>query len=43
MLDRNLINEKDHNMAEQLKEYRFPPSLEDRKRTILSPHFDLDR
>ena len=43
MLDKNLIDVADHDMADQLKHYRFPPSIEDRKRTILSPHFDLDR
>lgn len=43
MLDRNLVVEQDHDMADQLKERRFPPTLADRKRTIQSPHFDIDR
>jgi len=43
MLDRGLVVEQDHDMADQLKERRFPPTLADRKRTIQSPHFDIDR
>ena len=41
MLERTLVDMDDHNMGEQLKERRFPPTTSDRKRTIQSPHYDL--
>lgn len=42
MLSKTLIEVDDLNMAEQLRERRFPPTAAERKRCIQSPHFDLD-